>query len=138
MSDLIRFEQSQIERLTAKCQIPEFSSGDTLRVMVRVTEGDKERRQAYEGVCIARRNRGIGSTFTVRKVSSGEGVERLFMLYSPSIEIQVVRKGSVRRAKLYYLRNRTGKAARIKEKSLYDRVVESSSPSTVEGPIVTV
>ncbi|MDR1031762.1 MAG: 50S ribosomal protein L19 [Holosporales bacterium] len=137
MNDLIKFEQSQIERLVAKRPMPEFTPGDTLRVMVRVAEGDKERRQAYEGVCIARRRRGIGSTFTVRKVSNGEGVERLFMLYSPNIEIQVIRKGSVRRAKLYYLRDRTGKAARIKEKNLYDRAVMPSSSPIVEEPVVS-
>ncbi|MDR1475545.1 MAG: 50S ribosomal protein L19 [Holosporales bacterium] len=134
MNDLMRFEQNQIEQLTAKRQIPDFAPGDTLRVMVRVVEGDKERRQAYEGVCIARRRRGIGSTFTVRKLSDGEGVERLFQLYSPNIEIKVVRKGSVRRAKLYYLRKLTGKAARIKEKNLYDKTPKIVS-SVTEKPL---
>src|SRR6201991_125123 len=96
--------------------IPEFRPGDTLRVGVRVVEGERPRVQAYEGVCIARSNKGIGSNFTVRKMSFGEGVERVFPLYSPNIDsITVVRKGAVRRAKLYYLRGRTGKSARIAE-----------------------
>ena len=97
--------------------IPDFRPGDTLRVGVRVVEGERTRVQAYEGVCIARANKGIGSNFTVRKISFGEGVERVFPLYSPNIDsITVVRKGVVRRAKLYYLRGRTGKRARIAER----------------------
>ena len=96
--------------------LPEFAPGDTLRVNVRVREGDKERLQAFEGVCIARKGGGISETFTVRKVSSGVGVERIFPIHSPSIDsVAVVRRGRVRRAKLYYLRNRRGKSARIKE-----------------------
>ena len=96
--------------------LPEFAPGDTLRVNVRVREGDKERLQAFEGVCIARKGGGISETFTVRKVSSGVGVERIFPIHSPSIDaVTVVRRGRVRRAKLYYLRNRRGKSARIKE-----------------------
>ena len=96
--------------------LPEFAPGDTLRVNVRVREGDKERLQAFEGVCIARKGGGISETFTVRKVSSGVGVERIFPVHSPSVDsITVVRRGRVRRAKLYYLRNRRGKSARIKE-----------------------
>ena len=110
-------EREQIDELTAKRAIPEFRPGDTLRVGVRVVEGERTRVQNYEGVCIARSNKGIGSNFTVRKISFGEGVERVFPLYSPSIEeIAVVRRGVVRRAKLYYLRGRTGKAARIAER----------------------
>ncbi len=98
-------------------QIPEFRPGDTLRVGVRVVEGERTRVQNYEGVCIARSNRGINSNFTVRKMSFGEGVERVFPLYSPNVEsIEVVRRGVVRRAKLYYLRGRTGKRARITER----------------------
>ncbi|NLO80442.1 MAG: 50S ribosomal protein L19 [Xanthomonadaceae bacterium] len=101
----------------AAIKVPDFSPGDTLVVQVRVREGNRERLQAFEGVCIAKRNRGINSSFTVRKVSHGEGVERVFQTYSPLIEsIQVKRRGSVRRAKLYYLRERSGRAARIKEK----------------------
>ncbi len=97
--------------------IPDFAAGDTLRVSVRVREGDKERLQAFEGVCIGRRGGGISETFTVRKVSSGVGVERIFPMHSPSLaEIEVVRRGRVRRAKLYYLRKLSGKAARIQEK----------------------
>ncbi len=96
--------------------LPEFTPGDTLRVNVRVREGDKERLQAFEGVCIARKGGGVSETFTVRKVSSGVGVERIFPIHSPSVDsITVVRRGRVRRAKLYYLRNRRGKSARIKE-----------------------
>ena len=99
--------------------IPEFRPGDTVRVGVKVVEGERTRVQAYEGVCIARSNRGLGSNFTVRKISFGEGVERVFPLYSPNIEsITVVRKGVVRRAKLYYLRGRTGKRARIAERKV--------------------
>ena len=98
-------------------KIPEFRPGDTLRVGVRVVEGERTRVQNYEGVCIARSNRGINSNFTVRKMSFGEGVERVFPLYSPNVEsIEVVRRGAVRRAKLYYLRGRTGKSARIAER----------------------
>ncbi len=97
--------------------VPEFRPGDTLRVGVKVVEGDRSRVQNFEGVCIARSNRGMGSNFTVRKVSFGEGVERVFPLYSPNVDsVEVVRRGAVRRAKLYYLRGRTGKAARIKER----------------------
>ena len=100
-----------------KRSIPQFRAGDTLRVGVKVVEGERTRVQNYEGVCIARSNRGINSSFTVRKISFGEGVERVFPLYSPSIEtIEVVRRGVVRRAKLYYLRGRSGKSARIVEK----------------------
>jgi len=98
-------------------EIPAFSPGDTVVVQVKVKEGDRERLQAFEGVCIAKRNRGLNSAFTVRKISHGEGVERVFQTYSPVIaDIQVKRRGDVRRAKLYYLRGRTGKAARIREK----------------------
>ena len=110
-------EAEQIAKLTASRAVPEFRAGDTLRVGVRVKEGERTRVQAYEGVCIARSNCGMGSSFTVRKISFGEGVERVFPLYSPSIEaIDVVRRGVVRRAKLYYLRGRSGKSARIVEK----------------------
>ncbi len=110
-------EAEQIEQLTQSKSIPEFRPGDTLRVGVRVVEGERTRIQNFEGVCIARANRGIGSSFTVRKISFGEGVERVFPLYSPNVDsIEVVRRGVVRRAKLYYLRGRTGKAARIAER----------------------
>ena len=100
-----------------KKKLPEFSPGDTLKVNVRIIEGKRQRIQAYEGVCIAKKNKGINSTFTVRKISFGEGVERLFPVHSPNVEsVEVVRSGKVRRAKLYYLRERTGKSARITEK----------------------
>ncbi|HXE57516.1 MAG TPA: 50S ribosomal protein L19 [Gemmatimonadales bacterium] len=106
-----------VSREGLRTDIPQFDPGDTLRVMVRVREGDKERLQAFEGVCVARRGGGIDETFTVRKVSAGVGVERIFPLHGPSIaSIEVVRKGRVRRAKLYYLRRLSGKAARIREK----------------------
>ena len=117
MNVIEQLEQEQITQLTEERKIPDFGPGDTLRVSVKVVEGTRERIQAFEGVCIARKNRGINSAFTVRKISYGEGVERVFPLYSPQIaDIQVMRRGRVRRAKLYYLRGRTGKAARITER----------------------
>ena len=118
MSNLLQtFEKKQIEKLTGKKRIPTFRTGDTLKVTIRITEGDKSRLQAFEGMCIARKNNSVNSNFTVRKLSHGEGVERVFPLFGPMIEkIEVVRKGDVRRAKLYYLRDRTGKSARIAEK----------------------
>lgn len=110
-------EQEEIDRLMQGRTLPEFGPGDTVVVNVNVVEGTRKRVQAYEGVVIGRRNRGLNSAFTVRKMSSGESVERTFQLYSPQIaSIEVKRRGDVRRAKLYYLRSRTGKAARIKEK----------------------
>ena len=110
-------EAEQVARLAANRPVPEFEAGDTLRVSVRVVEGERTRTQAFEGVCIARSNKGLNSNFTVRKISYGEGVERVFPLYAPSIaEILVVRRGKVRRAKLYYLRDRSGKSARIAER----------------------
>jgi len=118
MNLIQHYEAGEIARLTAARAVPEFSPGDTLRVMVRVVEGERTRTQAYEGVCIARSNKGLNSNFTVRKISYGEGVERVFPLYAPTIaEIVVVRRGDVRRAKLYYLRGRRGKSARIAEKA---------------------
>jgi len=117
MNLIQQLEAEAIEQFKSNKTIPEFRPGDTVRVGVRVVEGDRTRVQNYEGVCIARANKGLGSNFTVRKISFGEGVERVFPLYSPNIEsIEVVRRGSVRRAKLYYLRGRTGKAARITER----------------------
>ena len=117
MNIIEKLETEQVEALTAKRAVPEFGPGDTVRVNVKVLEGTRERIQAYEGVCIARRNAGLNSSFTVRKISYGEGVERVFPLHSPRIDaIDVIRRGDVRRAKLYYLRNRRGKSARIAEK----------------------
>ena len=107
----------ELERAQLKNDLPEFGPGDTVRVQVRVKEGDRERLQAFEGVVIAKRNRGLNSSFTVRKISYGEGVERVFQTHSPLVaSIEVRRRGDVRRAKLYYLRSRTGKSARIKQK----------------------
>ncbi len=117
MNVIEQLEQEQIDKLTAARPVPEFGPGDTVRVSVKVVEGTRERIQAFEGVCIARSNKGVNSNFTVRKISYGEGVERVFPLYSPRIDaIQVMRRGAVRRAKLYYLRGRRGKSARIAEK----------------------
>ena len=117
MNLIQQLESEAIEQFRESKHIPEFRAGDTVRVGVRVVEGDRTRVQAFEGVCIARSNRGLGSNFTVRKISFGEGVERVFPLYSPNIDsITVVRRGVVRRAKLYYLRGRTGKRARIAER----------------------
>jgi large subunit ribosomal protein L19 len=117
MNIIEELEKEQVEKLTADRPIPEFSPGDTLRVNVKVVEGTRERVQAFEGVCIARSGGGSNSSFTVRKISYGEGVERIFPLYSPRIDsIDVLRRGAVRRAKLYYLRGLTGKKARITEK----------------------
>jgi len=118
MNIIDELDKEQIDKWSAERQIPEFSPGDTVRVNVKIVEGTRERVQAFEGVCIARRNRGINSAFTVRKISYGEGVERVFPLYSPRIaSVQLIRRGDVRRAKLYYLRGLRGKRARIAEKT---------------------
>jgi large subunit ribosomal protein L19 len=118
MNTIEQLEQEQVTKLTQERALPEFNPGDTLRVNVKVVEGTRERIQAFEGVCIARKNRGVNSSFTVRKISYGEGVERVFPLHSPRIaSVELVRRGDVRRAKLYYLRGRTGKRARIAEKT---------------------
>ena len=118
MSVISDIEKEQISSILGDKKIPHFGAGDTLKVAVKVIEGTRERIQAFEGVCIGRRNAGISSVFTVRKVSYGEGVERIFPLYSPRIDsIEVLRKGKVRRAKLYYLRERQGKSARIAERT---------------------
>jgi large subunit ribosomal protein L19 len=117
MNTLQKFEKAQVAKMANGEKTPDFAPGDTVKVNVKVVEGDRERVQAFEGVVIARKNAGINSSFTVRKISYGEGVERVFPLYSPMIDsIRVVRRGKVRRAKLYYLRGRRGKAARISEK----------------------
>ncbi len=119
MDTLQKLEHDYMTELLAKRTVPEFSPGDTLRVHVKVSEGQRERTQAYEGVCIARKNAGVNSSFTVRKISFGEGVERVFPLLGPVIDkVEVVRKGRVRRAKLYYLRDRRGRAARITEEGM--------------------
>ena len=118
MNLLQEFESAQVARLMSGKEIPHFTPGDTVKIWVRIVdeEGGKERLQAYEGMCIGRKNAGLNSSFTVRKLSYGEGVERVFPLYSPNITIEVIRRGDVRRAKLYYLRGRTGKSARIAER----------------------
>ena len=118
MNLLEQINREQVEKLAAARPVPEFQPGDTVRVMVRVVEGERERVQAFEGVCIARRNADVNSSFTLRKISYGEGVERVFPIYSPMIDsVKVVRRGKVRRAKLYYLRDRRGKSARIAERA---------------------
>ena len=117
MNLIQQLEAEAIAEVKGKKNIPEFRPGDTLKIGVKVVEGERTRIQNFEGVCIARANKGLGSSFTVRKISFGEGVERVFPLYSPNVDsIEVVRRGDVRRAKLYYLRGRTGKAARIAER----------------------
>lgn len=118
MNIIEQLESEQLGKLMEGKEYPDFQPGDTVRVLVKVVEGNRERVQAYEGVCIGRKNAGLNSSFTVRKLSYGEGVERVFPLYSPRIEgIELIRRGKVRRAKLYYLRGRTGKAARISERT---------------------
>ena len=125
MNIIQQFEAEQVTRLSSTRPVPSFQPGDTLRVSVKVVEGERTRTQAFEGVCIARQGAGLNEAFTVRKISYGEGVERVFPIYSPLVEsVVVVRKGKVRRAKLYYLRGRTGKSARISER------VENSGSET--------
>lgn len=120
MNIIEQLEKSHVEKIVGDKEIPDFRPGDTVRVDVRVVEGTRERVQAFEGVCIARAQKGVNSNFTVRKLSYGEGVERVFPLFSPNVDkITVVRRGRVRRAKLYYLRGLTGKAARITERKDY-------------------
>lgn len=117
MNIIEQLNQEQVEKLSTDREIPVFAPGDTVRIHLKVLEGTRERIQMFEGVCIARKNRGLNSSFTVRKISHGEGVERVFPLHSPRIsKIEVAKRGAVRRAKLYYLRGRRGKSARIREK----------------------
>jgi large subunit ribosomal protein L19 len=131
MNIIQTLDAEQIAKLTESKPIPKFAPGDTLRVNVQVKEGERSRIQAFEGLCIARSNRGINSSFTVRKISYGEGVERIFPLYAPVIaDITVIRRGDVRRAKLYYLRGRRGKSARIAEKAR--EVVAAEAPAAAE------
>ena len=134
MNLLDQLAQEQIAKLTAERAVPDFAPGDTLRVNVKVVEGDRSRVQAFEGVCIARSNAGLNSSFTVRKISYGEGVERIFPLYSPNVvKIDVVRHGDVRRAKLYYLRGLTGKRARIAEKQTFREDAATASDLPVDA-----
>ena len=138
MNIIDEIEQEQIKEITEKRIVPDFGSGDTLKVHLKVVEGTRERIQVFEGLCIAKSNRSLNSTFTVRKISNGEGVERVFPVYSPLIEkLEVVRRGDVRRSKLYYIRSLSGKKARIKEKRFDNRTnvsnkVAEESPSMVE------
>jgi len=134
MNVIETLEKEEADRLLAKRKIPEFQPGDTVRVNVRIKEGERERVQAYEGVCIARGGQGINESFTVRKISFGEGVERLFPVMSPMIEsIEVKRRGVVRRAKLYYLRDRRGKSARIAERQMLGREEAGAPETETEG-----
>ena len=137
MSNLLqKFEKEQINRLTSKKRIPTFRPGDTIKVTLKIVEGDKSRLQAYEGMCIARKNNSVNSKFTVRKMSHGEGVERVFPLFSPIIDkIEVVRKGNVKRAKLYYLRDRTGKSARIADRDRGDEVDQYELAEVTKEPV---
>tara|TARA_Y100000296_G_scaffold53135_1_gene60885 strand:- start:24 stop:572 length:549 start_codon:yes stop_codon:yes gene_type:complete len=136
MKNIEDINKAQIEKLTSKKKITNFFPGDTIRVGVRIVEGKRERIQNFEGVCIAKKNRDINSSFTVRKISFGEGVERTFALYSPIIgSIKVIRSGKVRRAKLYYLRDRKGKSARIAEKLRKNIGVDAEVKSSVPGDI---
>ena len=131
MNLIQQLEQEQVAKLTAGKDIPDFQPGDTLLVNVKVVEGEKSRIQAYEGVCIGRSGAGLNENFTVRKISYGEGVERVFPLYSPMIDsIKVVRRGKVRRAKLYYLRGRRGKSARISERQERAVAAEASDATS--------
>lgn len=132
MNIIQQIEAEQVARLVADRPVPDFRPGDTLRVSVKVVEGERTRLQAFEGVCIARSNKGLNSNFTVRKISYGEGVERVFQLYAPTIAaIEVVRHGDVRRAKLYYLRGRRGKSARIAERG---RDLNAAAPAEGAAP----
>lgn len=134
MNILQTLEKEEAERLLAQRKVPEFQPGDTLRVNVRIKEGERERVQAFEGVCIARAGSGVNENFTVRKISFGEGVERVFPLLSPNIEsIEVKRRGVVRRAKLYYLRDRRGKSARIAERQMRAAREEVAEAPQAEG-----
>ncbi|MCA3719655.1 MAG: 50S ribosomal protein L19 [Phenylobacterium sp.] len=134
MNLIQELEKEEADRLAAKRAIPAFRPGDTLRVNVRIKEGERERVQAYEGVCIARQGQGINESFTVRKISFGEGVERIFPIHSPNIEsIEVKRRGVVRRAKLYYLRDRRGKSARIAERQMTAAERASASAAADDG-----
>tara|TARA_E500000331_G_scaffold336118_1_gene362916 strand:+ start:436 stop:957 length:522 start_codon:yes stop_codon:yes gene_type:complete len=127
MNTLEKFEKEHLKELQSEKNIPEFSSGDTIKVHLKVKEGEKERIQVFEGVCISKKNSGINSAFTVRKISYGEGIERVLPLYSPQIsKIEVVKTGSVRRSKLYYLRERSGKSARIAEKNILSKNEDKS------------
>ena len=131
-----KFENTQIERLVSKKRIPAFRPGDTIKVTLKIVEGERSRLQIYEGICIAKKNNSVNSKFTVRKISHGEGVERVFPLFSPNIDkIEVVRKGDVNRAKLYYLRDRTGKRARIADSGRKDEIDQYALSEIIEEEV---
>ena len=134
MTNLLQiFEKKQIEKLTSNKRIPAFRSGDVLKITIKIIEGERSRMQVFEGVCIARKNNGVNSKFTVRKLSHGEGVERVFPLFSPIIDkIEVFSKGDVKRAKLYYLRNRSGKRARISSRDRGEEADQYEFVQTIE------
>jgi len=143
MKNIEDINKAAIQKITASKKITEFSPGDTIKVGVKIVEGKRERIQYFEGVCIAKKNRDLNSSFTVRKISFGEGVERTFALYSPNVEsIKVIRSGKVRRAKLYYLRDRKGKSARIAEKIKKkigtDVSIKSTEPKKVDEQVLAV
>lgn len=135
MNIIQQVEKAQLEKLSEGKSIPDFRTGDSLKVLVKVIEGERQRHQPFEGVVIGRKNSGLKSTFRVRKISYGEGVERVFSLYSPNIKIEVVRRGDVRRSKLYYLRDRRGKSARIAERAY--RAEPKVTAPVVAAPIET-
>ena len=131
-----KFENTQIERLVSKKRIPAFRPGDTIKVTLKIVEGERSRLQIFEGICIAKKNNSVNSKFTVRKISHGEGVERVFPLFSPNIDkIEVVRKGNVNRAKLYYLRDRTGKGARIADSGRKDEIDQYALSEIIEEEV---
>ncbi len=136
MTNIIEdFEKRQIKKLTQKKSIPSFRTGDSLKVNVKVVEGDRSRIQVFEGICIARKNSGVNSSFTVRKISHGEGIERVFPLLSPIVDsIEVIRQGDVRRAKLYYIRNRSGKRARISDKDRGEEIDQFTQSEINKSP----
>ena len=133
MNIIQQVEKAQLERLSIDKVIPDFRTGDSLRVLVKVIEGERQRHQPFEGIVIGRKNKGVKSTFRVRKISYGEGVERVFSLYSPNIKIEVIRFGDVRRSKLYYLRNRRGKSARIAERAYRPEAKVEAKATTTEA-----
>ena len=131
-----KFENTQIERLVSKKRIPAFRPGDTIKVTLKIVEGERSRLQIFEGICIAKKNNSVNSKFTVRKISHGEGVEKVFPLFSPNIDkIEVVRKGNVNRAKLYYLRDRTGKRARIADSGRKDEIDQYALSEIIEEEV---
>ena len=133
MNVIDKIQKDQMDKIVAERSIPDFSAGDTIKVDVKIVEGDKERIQAFEGLCIARSGRGLNESFTIRKISYGEGVERIFPIFSPKIAgITVLKKGKVRRAKLYYLRDRRGKSARIVEKI---QISKKDTKTQVDQPV---